>query len=96
MTPTEAPGATPIRVLLADDHPVVRRGLAALLATLDGIEVVAQAGTGDEAVREVGFSRPDVVVMDLRGGTAAAGPAGDGWEVSARLPLDGLATSDRD
>ena len=77
MTPAEAPDATPIRVLLADDHPVVRRGLAALLDTLDGIEVVAQAGTGDEAVREVGLSRPDVVVMDLRM------PGVDGVEANA-------------
>ena len=79
MTPAEAPDATPIRVLLADDHPVVRRGLAALLDTLDGIEVVAQAGTGDEAVREVGFSRPDVVVMDLRM------PGVDGVEATRRI-----------
>ena len=79
MTPAEAPDATPIRVLLADDHPVVRRGLAALLATLDGIEVVAQAGTGDEAVREVGLCRPDVVIMDLRM------PGGDGVEATRRI-----------
>jgi DNA-binding NarL/FixJ family response regulator len=55
-----------IRVLLVDDHPVVRRGLASLLATLSGVEVVGQAGTGAEAVREVVLTRPDVVVMDLR------------------------------
>jgi DNA-binding NarL/FixJ family response regulator len=55
-----------IRVLLADDHPVVRRGLAALLQTLDGVAVVAEAGTGEDAVREAGLTRPDVVVMDLR------------------------------
>ena len=79
MTPAEVPEATPIRVLLADDHPVVRRGLAALLATLDGIEVVAQAGTGDEAVREVGLNRPDVVVMDLRM------PGVDGVEATRRI-----------
>ena len=79
MTPAEALDATPIRVLLADDHPVVRRGLAALLDTLDGIEVVAQAGTGEEAVREVGFSRPDVVVMDLRM------PGVDGVEATRRI-----------
>jgi DNA-binding NarL/FixJ family response regulator len=79
MTPAEAPDATPIRVLLADDHPVVRRGLAALLDTLDGIEVVAQAGTGDDAVREVGLSRPDVVVMDLRM------PGVDGVEATRRI-----------
>jgi DNA-binding NarL/FixJ family response regulator len=79
MTPAEAPDVTPIRVLLADDHPVVRRGLAALLATLDGIEVVAQAGNGEDAVREVGLSRPDVVIMDLRM------PGGDGVEATRRI-----------
>ena len=58
--------AAPIRVVLADDHPVVRRGLSALLKTLDGVEVVGQAGTGAEAVKEVALNRPDVVIMDLR------------------------------
>ena len=53
-------------MLLADDHPVVRRGLEALLGTLDGIEVVAQADTGSAAVRDVSVHRPDVVLMDLR------------------------------
>jgi DNA-binding NarL/FixJ family response regulator len=79
MTPAAAPDATPIRVLLADDHPVVRRGLAALLETLDGIDVVAQAGSGDDAVREVSLSRPDVVVMDLRM------PGVDGVEATRRI-----------
>ena len=65
MTSTPAP-ATPIRVVLADDHPVVRRGLSALLKTLAGVEVVGQAGTGVEAVREVALNRPNVVIMDLR------------------------------
>jgi DNA-binding NarL/FixJ family response regulator len=55
-----------IRVLLADDHRVVRSGLAALLTTLPGVEVVAQAGTGEDAVREVARHGPDVAVMDLR------------------------------
>jgi len=60
------PDAAPIRVLLADDHPVVRRGLSALLGTLDGVTVVGQAGTGAEIVKEVALTRPDVVIMDLR------------------------------
>jgi DNA-binding NarL/FixJ family response regulator len=55
-----------IRVVLADDHPVVRAGLAALLTSLDGIEVVGVASTGREAVREVITSRPDVAVLDLQ------------------------------
>jgi DNA-binding NarL/FixJ family response regulator len=55
-----------IRVVLADDHPVVRAGLAALLTSLDGIEVVGVASTGREAVREVITMRPDVAVLDLQ------------------------------
>jgi DNA-binding NarL/FixJ family response regulator len=57
---------TDIRVVLADDHPVVRAGLAALLTSLPGIEVVGVASTGREAVREVITSRPDVAVLDLQ------------------------------
>lgn len=56
----------PVRVLIADDHPVVRSGLASLLHSISGITVVGQAGTGREAVREAALTRPDVVVMDLR------------------------------
>ncbi|TDU83180.1 LuxR family two component transcriptional regulator [Kribbella voronezhensis] len=55
-----------IRVVLADDHPVVRAGLAALLTSLPGIEVVGVAATGREAVREVVTARPDVAVLDLQ------------------------------
>ena len=46
----------PIRVLLADDHPVVRRGLAALLGTLEEFEVVGEAEDGESAVRETPVS----------------------------------------
>ncbi|TDC29060.1 response regulator transcription factor [Kribbella albertanoniae] len=55
-----------MRVVLADDHPVVRAGLAALLTSLPGIEVVGVAATGREAVREVITNRPDVAVLDLQ------------------------------
>ncbi|WP_410793442.1 response regulator [Kribbella sp. C-35] len=55
-----------IRVVLADDHPVVRAGLAALLSSLPGIEVVGVASTGREAIREVVTTRPDVAVLDLQ------------------------------
>jgi DNA-binding NarL/FixJ family response regulator len=55
-----------VRVVLADDHPVVRDGLGALLASRDGIEVVATAASGREAVRAAVTDRPDVLVMDLQ------------------------------
>ena len=55
-----------IRVVLADDHPVVRGGLRALLETIDGFEVVGEAVDGEGAVREAQLLRPDVVLMDIR------------------------------
>jgi DNA-binding NarL/FixJ family response regulator len=55
-----------IRVVIADDHPVVRGGLRALLSTIDGIEVVGEAEDGEGAVREVQLSRPDVLLVDVR------------------------------
>ncbi len=56
----------PLRVLLVDDHEVVRRGLRALLEAQDGIEVVGEVDTAADVVRQVGFNSPDVVVMDVR------------------------------
>jgi len=55
-----------IRVLLADDHPVVRTGLRALLANEDDIEVVGEARGGGEAIALYAEQTPDVVLMDLR------------------------------
>jgi DNA-binding NarL/FixJ family response regulator len=55
-----------VRVVLADDHPVVRAGLAALLGSLPDIEVVAVAADGRAAVKEVVLHRPDVAVLDLQ------------------------------
>jgi DNA-binding NarL/FixJ family response regulator len=54
-----------LRVLLADDHPVYRLGLRAVLDSLEGFEVVGEAATGVEAVAGARELRPDVVVMDL-------------------------------
>jgi DNA-binding NarL/FixJ family response regulator len=58
--------SSPITVLIADDHPLMRDGLRALIASLPDIEVVAEAADGDAARRETQLTRPDVVVMDLR------------------------------
>jgi len=54
-----------IRVLIADDHAVVREGLRAFLGMLPGIEIAGEAANGAEAVRMVGTARPHVVLMDL-------------------------------
>lgn len=66
---TDAPalnGPTRIRVLVADDHPVVRLGLSALLATEPDLELVAEAEQGEEAVAKFREHRPDVALVDLR------------------------------
>jgi two-component system response regulator NreC len=54
-----------IRILLVDDHPVLRSGLDALLALEPDLEVVGQASTGEEGIEKTRLLRPDVVVMDL-------------------------------
>jgi len=54
-----------IRVLITDDHPVVRKGMAALLATKEDIEVVGEAANGKEAIQRVKELTPDVILMDL-------------------------------
>jgi DNA-binding NarL/FixJ family response regulator len=61
-----------IRIVLADDHPVVREGIRGMLQGYDDIEVVGQAGSGPEAVDLVAALSPDLVLMDLRM------PGGDG------------------
>src|SRR2546422_6164868 len=57
--------AESIRVLIVDDHPVVRQGLRAFLEARNGVEVVGEAGDGAEALRIIGQAAPDVVLMDL-------------------------------
>src|SRR6185312_13025699 len=54
-----------IRILLADDHSILRDGIAALLEAQDGIAVVAHANDGREAVRMASLHTPDVAVMDI-------------------------------
>jgi DNA-binding NarL/FixJ family response regulator len=55
----------PIRVLLADDHTIVRAGLRLILERIDGVEVVGEAGDGREALRLIKTTNPTIVVMDI-------------------------------
>ncbi len=55
----------PIKVLLVDDHEMVRIGLAAVLDTEDGIEVVGEASNGQDGIRMAQAYKPDIVLMDL-------------------------------
>jgi DNA-binding NarL/FixJ family response regulator len=71
-----------IRVLLVDDHGVVRDGLCSLLSERQGIEIAGQAGDGLEAVRMVAELEPDVVVMDI------SMPRLDGIEATRRITRD--------
>jgi DNA-binding NarL/FixJ family response regulator len=71
-----------IRVLLADDHPVVREGLRGMLVTEPGIDVIGEAASGDEAVAMTRALRPDVILMDLRM------PRGDGVSAITRIRAD--------
>jgi len=68
-----------IRILVADDHPIVRGGIVALLDATDDMEVVGQASTGLEAVELALTLTPDLVLMDLRM------PGIDGDEATARI-----------
>jgi DNA-binding NarL/FixJ family response regulator len=64
-TPPVTPARIPVRILVADDHEVVRQGLRALLEAESGFEVCGEAGDGREAVKEACRLRPDVVVLDF-------------------------------
>ncbi|MFK8912235.1 response regulator [Streptomyces sp. YS-3] len=74
-----------VRILLCDDHAVVRAGLLALLGSEPDIEVVGEAGSGEEAVAAAARVRPDVVLMDLQ-----LGPGIDGVEATRRIAGTGV------
>ncbi len=76
-----------IRILIADDHYVVRRGLAALLVPRNGMEVVGEAATGIEAVELARTLQPDVILMDL------IMPHMDGVEAIQRIKQDNPAAA---
>ncbi len=63
---TDSPAAAPIRVLVVDDHELVRAGLRAMLSAHSDIEIVAEAGTGAQALGMARAHRPDVVLLDAR------------------------------
>ncbi len=71
-----------LRVLLADDHALVRAGMRALLAELPGIEVVAETGDGREALRLVRERKPDIALLDI------SMPELNGLEVVGRIARD--------
>ncbi len=72
----------PIRIVIADDHNLVRAGLVALLNSIDGVTVVAQAGDGREALETIERVRPDIALLDI------AMPRLNGMEVAARVAKD--------
>ena len=71
-----------IKVLIADDHSLLRTGLVNLLEMTDGIEIVGQAENGIDAVRLAGEIRPDVILMDINM------PKLNGIEATRQIPLD--------
>ncbi|MBM7436772.1 response regulator transcription factor [Streptomyces sp. HB132] len=82
------PPVRPVRILLCDDHAVVRAGLLALLGGEPDIEVVGEAGTGEEAVALAARLTPDVVLIDLQ-----LGPGIDGVEATRRISAAGTGTA---
>lgn len=72
---------TPIRVLIVDDHPMVRRGMRDFLGLHDDLEVIGEAGDGADAIAQAAALRPDVIVMDL------LLPGIDGIEATATITV---------
>jgi DNA-binding NarL/FixJ family response regulator len=77
----------PIRVIVADDHPVVRDGLRALIEASPGIELIGEATNGDEVIQLARTVRPDVVLMDL------AMPGRHGIDATREIASNGWASA---
>ncbi len=77
---------SPIRVVLADDHALIRAGIAAVIHELDGVEIVGEAANGPDALRLVADLRPEILITDI----SMAGM--NGLEVVARVARDFPAT----
>ncbi len=75
----------PIRIVLADDHPVVRHGLRQMIEADPDLEVIAEAGDGKTALALIGLHKPDVVVLDIDM------PEGNGFVVARALQRDRVA-----
>jgi len=58
--------SAPIRILAVDDHPLIRQGIAGLLAVQPDMKLIAEAGTGREAIEQFRLHRPDITLMDLQ------------------------------
>ena len=84
--PVVEPGRPPVRVLIADDHPIVREGLRRLLSLEDDVEIVGEAGDGEATVALIEKLDPDIVLLDLRM------PGLDGFGTMQRLQRLGKKT----
>lgn len=72
----------PIRVVLADDHDLVRSGISALLSAIDGVEVIAEAREGEELLKILQTVRPDIVITDI------TMPGLDGFAAARRIRVE--------
>jgi DNA-binding NarL/FixJ family response regulator len=77
---------TPLTIVLADDHALVRAGMCALLSELEGVEVVGEAGDGQEALQLIRAKKPDIALVDI------AMPGLNGLEVAMRLAKEKRST----